>query len=675
MPQHGNMCRAVDQMLLSDKFAPATTLWKTAVQQSQPAYEQLLVGRVQCVIGPGNSGETADDCWGMSHVEDGEYLLAIKIDRWQPLLFVLLLFPLLAACGARSARRPAPAATVATVPATPAEEQTVQPLALVDRELLALAATAADCDHSTGVEFRCEAVATAPHLQVTTDGSGFARWQLHFAEAAQSLSGKLTGNETLLLQLRQRGTLAPNLYLVERSGRRVAVALKAHGFVADAAQTEQTIAIPLREIRDDEGAWPDFSAINAIQLVFEWAAMSGELTLLSLQFASVWQETILPNAEAQTLAAGLVLPTGFRATAMATGLREVTQLAFTVAGAKADDDGAALLWASTQSGRIWRYRDVDRDGSYEERQLYATGFAEVVGLLPDPIDGAVWVGGRGTLIRTIDENGDGVADRRETRLAGLPWGRHQNNGLAWNPDPDPFTGEAGAHWIYFGLGSTEDLEIGGEWNAQVLRFPRTGQGIEDLESVSRGNRNPYMVLWAPVPVDPSEPTGATAWQLFASENGPDFNDAPDEVNHIRWQQHYGFPAQFGAVTDADGDGPAGEPYSGPIYSVVAHASASGLAYVTNPAWPTDYRTLYVSLFGQVFSEEVVGHTVERIALQAVESAGETSYRGVPSVFVAGLDRPLPMTTTPAGSLVVGDYATGVVYRIDYIGEPGAGEGR
>ncbi|MEZ4620464.1 MAG: hypothetical protein R2867_33840 [Caldilineaceae bacterium] len=62
--------------------------------------------------------------------------------------------------------------------------------------------------------------------------------------------------------------------------------------------------------------------------------------------------------------------------------------------------------------------------------------------------------------------------------------------------------------------------------------------------MSRGNRNPYMVLWAPVPIDPLAPAGPATWQLFASENGPDFNDAPDEVNHIRWHHNYGFPTNL-----------------------------------------------------------------------------------------------------------------------------------
>jgi hypothetical protein len=93
-----------------------------------------------------------------------------------------------------------------------------------------------------------------------------------------------------------------------------------------------------------------------------------------------------------------------------------------------------------------------------------------------------------------------------------------------------------------------------------------------------------------------------------------------------------------------------------------------MAYIDHPAWPQEYRTLYVSLFGEVFSPGRVGHTVERIALRTDAAPEGTTYRGEPSDFVTGLDRPLPLTTAPDGNLVVGDYATGVAYLVRYAGD-------
>ncbi|MCC6455270.1 MAG: hypothetical protein IT328_10035 [Caldilineaceae bacterium] len=554
----------------------------------------------------------------------------------------------LTACSALMSPAPSvpPAPTPTLVPTLAPPEPALRPLA--DRELLGAAHVQSACDAPPEAIFICTNVESAPRLEVEISAATFARWRLQWTNAMP-----LTGDETVSLRLTSRGKLAPNFYLVTSDGQRLGVPFSTFGM----GEGTRTLHVPLREVRDAEGNMVDFATVSGVEIVFEWASMQGTLALESLRIDSVWREPVVVGEEAVALAAALTMPPGFAATPVAQNVPQLTQIDFTDAGE---------MLVSLQNGRIWRYRDTSGDGSYDERTLYATGFDEVVGLLYDPADGGVWVGGRGKLIHTLDSDGNGVTDSRSVRVEGMAWGRHQNNGLTWNPDPDPFSGEPGDTWIYFGLGSTDDLEVGDAINATILRFPRTGQSISDLEVVSQGNRNAYDVLWAELPLNFEEAGGARAWQLFASENGPDFNDAPDEVNHIRWGHHYGFPDQFGPVAD---DAAEGAPYSGPVYPATAHASANGLAYIDHPDWPAAYRTLYVSLFGEVFNPVPVGHIVERITLHSVTlHNGELTYRGEPSPFIEGLDRPLPLVTTPDGNLMVGDYATGVIYKIVYTGE-------
>ena len=563
---------------------------------------------------------------------------------------------ILAACG-RSRPMPSsdtvaqpvaqPAAQPPVVEATPTPLPTPPPVDLYAPNLLDELGAVQGCDADGGASILCRPADPAT-IEVTVNAGNYARWSMKFPMPAAPLAPP----DVLHLRAAAPGGLSPNLYLVEADGDRIAVSLRRQG-LGDAMRD---VIIPLAEIKDDEGNRVDAAQVVEVQIVFEWADMAGTMTLETVQFVPVWQEAVAVDDAAATLAAGLTVPTGFSVTALADDLSTMTQLDFTPAGD---------MLVSVQNGRVWWYTDDDGDGAYDRRRLYFSGLPEIVGLLYDPVDGGVWLGGRGQLYRTLDSDGNGAADVRELRVDGLPWGRHQNNGLDWNPDPDPFSGEAGTHWIYFGLGSTGDLENGGPINATVLRFPRDGTSADALEVVSRGNRNPYMVTWAPVPVDLADPAGPTAWQLFASENGPDFNDAPDEVNHIRWGHDYGFPNQFGPVADPAQDG---DPYSGPVYPATAHASASGLAYVSNPDWPAQYRTLYVSLFGQVFSPDVVGHLVEGVTLQQVDTSTGPTYRGEPFDFITGLDRPLSMAVAPDGNLVVGDYATGVLYHVAYVGE-------
>ncbi len=539
-------------------------------------------------------------------------------------------------------------------PPTPTLIVTVTPtpvpqLVLLDNELLGTKDVTSICDHPDEANMTCADEGSAPQIIVQQDASTWSRWSMRWENAPA-----LTGDEVLKLRIDSTGKLRPNLYLVQDDGERLHVELWRFGL----KDGVHDIFVPLREVRDPDNNTLDFSKVNEIQIVFEWADMDGVMNIESVKMLSLWEESIAVSDESKQMAEALGLPSGFMAEAIADDLRENTQIEIT-------SNGDMLV--SLQNGRTWWLTDTDGDGVYDTRHLYATGFQEVVGLLVDEQDDAVWIGGRGQLYRTLDSDGNGAADVRELRIDGLPWGRHQNNGLEWNPDPDPFTGEPGGSWIYFGLGSTDDMEVGPEYNATVLRFPRDGQGQEDLEIISHGNRNAYDVVWAPVPVDLDEPDGPTEWQLFASENGPDFFDDPDEVNHLyRIGLDFGFPDQLGPLGP---DEVEGEPYTGPVYPVLAHTSADGIAWISNPAWPDRYRTLYTALFGEVFSPTPVGHIVEGVDLTEVTMPdGYKSYRGEPFDFVTGLDRPLGLTVDLNGDMLVGDYATGVIYAIRYVGE-------
>lgn len=498
-------------------------------------------------------------------------------------------------------------------------------------------------DASQPETLHCQAAQPPHRIEAKINASIFGRWSMRLPPETLKLSGR----EVLALSLRIEGTLRPNLYFVEADGRRILQRLPAPP-LAEAGAGSTTLYFPLNEVRDDEFRPLNVAALQELQLVFEWADMEGALEIEDVRLLSTWREIVARPTQTPSIEA----PSGFLVEPIAAEVFSITQ--FQVV---AKD----TLLVSQQNGRIWTYHDRNGDGFYEERQLYASGFEEIVGLLYDPIDGAVWVGGRGNLWRTMDGDGDGVADQFELRLEGLPWGRHQNNGLIWNPVPDPFTGEPPYTWIYFGLGSTGDLETGGDLNATILRLHRDGQGQDALEVVARGVRNAYGLLWAPVPYE-----GSILWSLFAGENGPDFNSAPDEVNHIRWGLHYGFPEQFGMVDPPEQEG---QPYSSPVLEVTAHASANSLAYITNPDWPEEYRTLYVSLFGSVFSAEPVQPAVERILLTPIHGPDGVTFRGEASPFLDNLSRPLPLATDSNGDLLVGDYGSGIIYRVRYVGAP------
>jgi glucose/arabinose dehydrogenase len=51
------------------------------------------------------------------------------------------------------------------------------------------------------------------------------------------------------------------------------------------------------------------------------------------------------------------------------------------------------------------------------------------------------------------------------------------------------------------------------------------------------------------------------------------------------------------------------------------------------------------------------------AYLALDRTGDGTYSGAVSPFLAGLQSPVPVVTTGDGALLVGDWATGTVYRI------------
>jgi hypothetical protein len=93
-----------------------------------------------------------------------------------------------------------------------------------------------------------------------------------------------------------------------------------------------------------------------------------------------------------------------------------------------------------------------------------------------------------------------------------------------------------------------------------------------------------------------------------------------------------------------------------------------LAYVANPNWPVEYRTLYVALLGEIFSTEPVGHTADRVILKPVETPSGLTYRGEPSSFVVGMERSLALTVDLQGNLLAADSATGLICRVTYLDE-------
>jgi glucose/arabinose dehydrogenase len=211
-------------------------------------------------------------------------------------------------------------------------------------------------------------------------------------------------------------------------------------------------------------------------------------------------------------------------------------------------------------------------------------------------------------------------------LANLPCAGHQTNALAFGPDGLLYISQ-------------------GEFNNQpgaLLRF-NVDRPDAKPEEFATGLRNPYDFLFAP------------NGDILSTDNGPDDHDGPEELNHIVQGGDYGFPRFFGAP-------PSDSHTIAPIATFTQHAAAEGIAMYTGPQFPAEYQgDLFIALFGQLFTNTIVGHKVVRVKLMR---DGNT-YRANVSDFVTGLDRPLDVAVGPDGALYINEFVTGVIYRVTY----------
>jgi glucose/arabinose dehydrogenase len=98
-------------------------------------------------------------------------------------------------------------------------------------------------------------------------------------------------------------------------------------------------------------------------------------------------------------------------------------------------------------------------------------------------------------------------------------------------------------------------------------------------------------------------------------------------------QDWGFPRCYGQ------GGPVCSGVPRPLAVLDAHAAAGGVAISNGHALVAEWS------FGKVVSVALEGN------------------RGTTRTYVSGLQHPLPLVTTATGAVLVGDWGTGIIYRI------------
>lgn len=319
---------------------------------------------------------------------------------------------------------------------------------------------------------------------------------------------------------------------------------------------------------------------------------------------------LVPSAWAP--AVKVVVPPGFTISTFASGLAHPTAMAW-------GPDGR--LYVTQDTGQVVAIRKGSR-----RPVVVARGLRVPLGLAW--LDDKLFVSEQGRLSRYTLQ-GSSLAGRR-TILRGLPFGRHQQDNVVVGPDGR----------LYLGSGSTCDVcREKDRRSATVLSLRPDGT---DLRVVARGLRNPFGLAFQP-----------GTERLYASVNGQDElgtkarPEPAESVVVVRQGAFYGWPRCWPSYRLRKLAGRC-RGVTPPAAYLEPHSSADGIAF-----WRGD---LFVALWGQYLSNRH-GRRVVRIRLGANGKATRVT------TFARGFDHPLALVVDRTGALLVADWGSGVIFRI------------
>ncbi|MCK5923016.1 MAG: PQQ-dependent sugar dehydrogenase, partial [Methylococcales bacterium] len=176
--------------------------------------------------------------------------------------------------------------------------------------------------------------------------------------------------------------------------------------------------------------------------------------------------------------------------------------------------------------------------------------------------------------------------------------------------------------------------------AAILRFSPDGT---DVSVYARGFRNPYDIAWD------------ASGNLWAGDNGRDGNIAandiaPDELHLVQPGGEHGYPyydcpACFG-VDD-------GVQLVEPIFAFEPHSVPTGMTVYQHEQFPGYFNNLFVTLWTALpFAERVMRFLPD----------------GSAGTFATGFAAPMDVVVASDGNLFVADFATGLIFRIEYVGQ-------
>lgn len=313
--------------------------------------------------------------------------------------------------------------------------------------------------------------------------------------------------------------------------------------------------------------------------------------------------------------------------------------------------------AGQSANTILLYRDTNKDGKPDLTTTFLTGLNQPYGMLI--IGNSFYVANTDGLWQYPYKNGDTKITAPGKKIVSLPAGGYNNH---WTRN---LIANADKSKIYITVGSGSNVGENGMENevrrANILEVNPDGSGEKIYAA---GLRNPVGIDWAP--------GSNMLWTAVNERDGLGDDLVPDYITSVQQGAFYGWPyAYYGQNEDPRLKGVKPEMVKktiAPDVPVGSHTASLGLAFYKGTKFPAKYQGgAFVGQHGSWNRSALAGYKVVFVPFKDGKPTGK------PEDFLAGFisntdkgevfGRPVGVTQTPDGALLVADDVSGVIWRV------------
>lgn len=355
-----------------------------------------------------------------------------------------------------------------------------------------------------------------------------------------------------------------------------------------------------------------------------------------------WPEGKLPQA-----------PAGFTVTKFADGLENPRWTYI----APNNDIFVVESGTRTSKNQITVFRDADKNGSFETRNVFISGLNKPFGMLV--LKDFFYIANTDGLYRYPYKNSPLKLESKGEKILDLPAGGYNNH---WTRNI--IANKEGTK-IYISVGSGSNNAENGmkeeTRRANILEINPDGSGEKIYGA---GLRNPVGMDW--------NPANGELWTAVNERDDLGDNLVPDYITSVKRDGFYGWPySYYGNILDPRMNGEGKDLAAKaivPDVSVGAHTASLGLAFYTKDAFPSKYKNgIFVGQHGSWNRANISGYKVVFVPFANGKPSGQPEH--FLTGFIADQDkaevygRPVAVTVMNDGSLLVNDDTGNIIWKV------------